>query len=211
MKKQFYTLLATTLLLVPIYGYAHTTEPHTPHILLASSTSAIASSTEEASFSVAPERTFTVCSQEAIEMRDTNIATSRSIYNTAMTNALTERKNREKAAVALKKEDAKKDALKVSVETYKAQAKSAQTSLTQARKVSWQTFDNDVKDCRELEKIEHLDTLASSTEEQVMPTARTMMMKKGGEDDVKETRMSESKSFKDTLKDKIESFKSLFN
>jgi hypothetical protein len=41
--------------------------------------------------------------------------------------------------------------------------------------------------------------------------ARTMMMKKGTETEITETKTTDSKSFKDTLKDKLESIKSLFN
>jgi len=206
MKKQLLTASAVILFLFPMYGYAE--EIPTAVLGIASSTQEESATTTASS---TPLRTFTICSQEAIEVRDTSIASSRLTYNTAMSKALTERKNREKAAVAIIDEDDKKDAIKASVETYKHQAKGAQTALTQARKIAWQTFDNDVKKCRELEKTEQLDIVASTTEEQVAPAARTMMMKKGGEDDIKETKMSESKSFKDSLKDKIESFKSLFN
>jgi hypothetical protein len=152
-------------------------------------------------------RTFTICSQEAIEVRDTAIATSRLTYNISMSNALTERKNREKAAVALEDEGAKKEAIKASVETYKHQAKTAQTTLTQARKTAWQTFENDIKKCRELEDVEQV--LASSTDEH--PQMSKMMMKKSGEDEAKESKKEEAKSISDVIKVKLESLKSLFN
>lgn len=205
MKKQLYTLLATTLFLVPVYGYAHTVEPHTPHVSLVSSTVELdsASSTLEESASSTPERSFTVCSQEAIEARDTNIASSRSIYNTAMTNALTERKNREKAAVALKKEDAKKEALKVSVETYKAQAKAAQTTLTQARKVAWQEFDEAIQACRDIDTATNKETTVRTFD--ATPEPATLMRKSADGEEV------EQKTIKDTIKAQFESFKSLFN
>ena len=100
-----------------------------------------ASSTVEASSSAS---TLTECSQQAIEDRDTAIANSRTLYNNAMTKALTERKNREKAAIAMKTEEERKIAIKASVENYKNQAKAAQNALTQARKLAWQTFENDI-------------------------------------------------------------------
>ena len=100
-----------------------------------------ASSAVEASSSTS---TLTECSQQAIEDRDTAIANSRTLYNNAMTKALTERKNREKAAIAMKTEEERKIAIKASVENYKNQAKAAQNALTQARKLAWQTFENDI-------------------------------------------------------------------
>jgi DNA repair ATPase RecN len=205
MKKQLLTLTATLLFAFPLYGFAEE---------LPSTALGVASTTknEEASSTDAtPVKTFTTCSQEAIEARDTKIATSRIAYNTAMSNALTERKNREKAAVAIADEDDKKDAIKASVDTYKHQAKAAQATLTQARKLAWQTFDNDIKACRDLEQITEDTTATLKSDNEQAPTARTMMMKKGAETEITETKPVESKSFKDTIKDKFESIKSLFN
>lgn len=204
MKKQLLTLTATLLFAFPIYGFAE--DVPSAVLGIASTTKVTASSSEDA-----PVNTFTACSQEAIEARDTMIASSRIAYNTAMANALTERKNREKAAVAILDEDDKKEAIKASVDTYKHQAKAAQTTLTQARKVAWQTFDNDIKACRDLEQNPEESAATSKTNDEQAPVAKTMMMKKGGEVEPVEVKSSESKSFKDTLKDKLESIKSLFN
>jgi NADH dehydrogenase/NADH:ubiquinone oxidoreductase subunit G len=155
----------------------------------------------------APENAFTTCSQEAIEARDTSIASSRLIYNTAMNTALTERKNREKVAVTIEEEGAKKDAIKASVETYKQQTKQAQTALVAARKLAWQTFENDIKKCREL----GTETTQIIKEDEQQPAQSRTMKKTQDDDTVKELRKDESKSIGDMIKVKFESLKSLFN
>ncbi len=94
---------------------------------------------------------FTLCSQQAIEERDTRIAASRTLYNQAMNNALQERKRNEKLAVAIKQDDEKKSAIKKSVESYKTLAKSAQSSLTSARKEAWKNFEDNLEACRTLQ------------------------------------------------------------
>ena len=200
MKKQIVTLGAGILFLLPLYGYAE----ETPSAILSSASSTKELKDESAS-STTLLKTFTTCSQEAIEARDTSIASSRLTYNNAMTSALLERKNSEKAAVALKTDDAKKDALKLSVETYKKEAKVAQTTLTQARKLTWQTFDNDIKKCRELEDVE-----TASKSEEVQPaliSEPATFSRKMEKSENKE----EVKTIKETIKAQFESFKSLFN
>ena len=101
--------------------------------------------------STSPVKNFTLCSQQAIETRDTKIASSRSIYNIAMTTALTDRKNKEKAAVAVKVDDDRKAAIKVSVDTYKSLTRAAQNALTSSRKTVWQDFETDIKKCHEIQ------------------------------------------------------------
>lgn len=202
MKKHLLTIAAGFLFALPLYGYAE----ELPQTVLG-----VATSTKEEATTTISIKTFTACSQEAIEARDTKIAASRLTYNTAMANALTERKNREKAAVAILDEDDKKDAIKASIETYKHQAKTAQATLTQARKLAWQTFDNDIKACRDLEQETDDASQVTKAEEEQVPAARTMMMKKGSETETADTKAVESKSFKETIKDKFESIKSLFN
>ncbi|MEN9880895.1 MAG: hypothetical protein RLZZ308_78 [Candidatus Parcubacteria bacterium] len=133
--KQLLTL-TLGLLLVPIFAFAENTTQ--TEISEASSTTPVTTTS-----------TFTSCSQEAIEERDTKLGQARNIYNTAMNAALLERKNTEKAAIALDTEKEKKEAIKDSVETYKTKTKQAQTNLTQARKNIWLSFENTVKDCRE--------------------------------------------------------------
>lgn len=191
MKKQLLTLSLSILACFPLYGYAEEVVT-----LTATTTKEI---TESTTTDVTPTKLFTLCSQEAIEKRDTRIAVTRSIYNTAMTSALNERKNKEKAAVALGDEGDKKSALKVSVETYKSQAKSAQSALTQARKIAWQTFENDIKKCRETQTEEEalLDIKESDA------TQGSTSMKKLEEPEVK--------GIKETIKAQLESFRSLFN
>lgn len=164
MKKQLLRILLPSLMLLPFYVHAEEasstiTNPvkDTKEIVVTST-----SSTPEGP---APSD-FTLCSQEAIELRDTSIASSRSIYNIAMANALKERKNKEKAAVAITNQDEKKDAIKVSVNTYKNAVKNAQNNLTQARKAAWAAFENDIKKCHEMEEV-------SKSEEEGVPTGST--------------------------------------
>jgi hypothetical protein len=133
---------------------------------------------------------FTECSQNAIEVRDTKLSTSRSTYNTAMTQALNERKNREKLAVAVSGEQPKKNAMKTSVETYKNQAKAAQNNLVQARKEAWQTFEDDIKKCRELHENNESTQIS---EEGVSETS---------------SKKEEGKGIRETI---LDSIKSLFN
>ena len=206
MKKNFIILLSGIAFFIPLYGYAE-------EIPTKLATSTITITAEEGTFSTTtasttPVRTFTLCSQEAIEARDTKIASSRLIYNTAMANALTDRKNKEKAAVAIVDESAKKSAIKTSVESYKNHTKGAQTLLVQARKIAWQTFENDVKECREIKSEENLVSqetyLIDSTSEQ------TPMMRKA-EKSVEKGEEKETKTIKETLKSQFENFKSLFN
>ena len=94
-----------------------------------------------------PNQIFTVCTQIAIEKRDTSIQNVKNTYNAAMTTALSARKEAEKAAVALTDVEAKKTATKAAVEAYKSTAKSTQTTLAQSRKDIWASFETDKKAC----------------------------------------------------------------
>lgn len=185
MKKISINIALLAAILVPSFAYAD-------ELAVITSTS----SSVEIMASTTQVMTFTTCSQEAIEKRDTSIAASRSAYNVTMTNALNERKNREKAAIALTVESEKKDAIKNSVDAYKNQVRVAQNTLTQLRKVAWQDFEDDIKECRTLE------TTAEATSTEEKPLGRAMMMK------VEE---AENKTIKETIKGKIETFFSLFN
>lgn len=153
-------------------------------------------------------QSFTLCSQEAIETRDSSIASSRSIYNTAMANVLVERKNKEKTAVAIKEENKKKNAIKLSAENYKHQAKIAQTLVTQARKDAWETFEENLKTCREEERL-HLE-LGAQTSSSTNDKIDTIDTKEKKIDSI-ESKGEEVKSLRDTLKTKLENLKSLFN
>lgn len=206
MKKHILTLGAGVLFLLPLYGYAE----ELPLKLAVSATTTLSeelvASTSTASST--PARTFTLCSQEAIEVRDTKIATSRTTYNTAMANALTERKNREKAAVAISDEGDKKDAIKASVETYKNQSKAAQTVLVAARKIAWQTFESDIKKCHEAQD-EEVISQAAVAEPAVMSEPAPAMRKI--EKTVEKVEEKENKTIKETIKAQFENLKSLFN
>ena len=195
MKKQLFHISAGLLLLSPLSLFAEDVKVPAPTIIIqeSSTTEDVASSTEASS----TRQTFTECSQQAIEDRDTTIASSRAIYNTSMSKSLTERKNREKAAVAVKNEDDKKTAIKASVETYKNQAKSAQNTLTHARKLAWSTFENDIEKCRELKSEE------VNKESEISFSSATATLKK--------VEIQETRSLGDTIKAQFENLKSLFN
>lgn len=130
---------------------------------------------------------FTLCSQQAIEERDTKIAASRTIYNQAMNTALQERKHNEKLAVAIKQDDDKKAAIKKSVESYKTLVKNAQTTLTAARKEAWKGFEEDLEGCRTLQNTK-------TTEE--------------GAQEEGESSIRKEETIKDTI---LNTIKSLFN
>lgn len=193
MKKQLLHISLGLLLLSPFSLFAEEVALFVPKINSkeSSSTEEIASSTNAVSI----RQTFTECSQQAIEDRDTKIASSRALYNGGMSKSLTERKNREKVSVAIKNEDDKKMAIKASIEAYKNQAKAAQNTLTQARKLAWSTFENDVEKCHELENL-NLSTETPSGSP--APSLRKVEEK-------------ESKSIGNTIKAQFETLKSLFN
>jgi hypothetical protein len=199
MKKQLFTATIGLLLVLPLYGHADEHSTTTPKAKDSSLKEIVTNDdTDSLATSTVQVKSFTLCSQEAIEKRDTKIATSRAIYNTAMTSALTERKNKEKAAVAILDADDKKDAIRLSAETYKNQAKSAQATLTSARKTTWEDFEDDIALCREIEK-------EVTIQEKEPKDLRTV------ESSLKKSEELESKTIKETIKAGIESFKSLFN
>lgn len=189
MKKQLLLASIGYILLIPFYTHAEET-------FSLEATSTIVESTQETEdedvLASSTPKNFTTCSQEAIEVRDTSIATSRTIYNSAMTDALKDRKNKEKAAMAITNENKKKDAIKVSVNTYKNLVKNAQNNLTEAREEAWKTFEEDIEACRELEKEE----VASN---------------EGALDAYTEPAEGEPKTIKETIKEQFEALRSLFN
>ena len=201
-------------LLTPLYGYAEgvsTTTVPTPDATEVSSTTE-ATSTEALSPIDVAARNFTLCSQEAIENRDTKIATSRSIYNTAMANALTERKNKEKAAVAMTSETKKKNAIKASVETYKNMVKVAQNNLTESRKIAWQDFEDDLTSCRDIqaEELAVQEELASPRVTEITEEGDTGMPLQEARQE-KRSIPEEGNTLKETIKAGFDSLKSLFN
>ncbi len=213
MKKHLFTLGAGIFFLLPLHGYAE--ELPMKLAIVATTTLSREVVTGTTTASTTPVRTFTLCSQEAIETRDTRIASSRATYNIAMANALTERKNREKAAVAIIDDGDKKDAIKVSVDTYKSQAKAAQVVLVQARKVAWQSFENDIKKCHDAqsgEVMKQADSEPALMSEPATPAPSSMKkIEKALEKTVEKTEEKESKSIKETIKAQFENLKSLFN
>ncbi len=203
MKKKILTISLGIIAYLPFYSYAE----EFPSLPIATSTKiTVAENSSTSTMSETPTWSLTLCSQEAIETRDTSIASSRAIYNTAMTNALTERKNKEKISVAAKNEDLRKETLKLSVEAYKHQTKAAQTTLTLARKVAWQTFDTTIQKCRSLDEAMNAENSTYTNS----PTDKKIESR-AVKNEILEPKVDEVKSFRDTLKTQIENFKSLFN
>ncbi len=171
----------------------------------------IASTTDEMSTTTLAIMTkaqlFTSCSQDAIELRDTKLSQARTTYNNAMNALLLDRKNAEKAAVAIEDEKEKKTAVKDSVEKYKSDVKAIQSTLTQARKTIWQNFENDTKKCRTyLEKDD--DQVTKDEKALTKETAKKEAI------ETKEQKREEKKDDHDqkTVKESIiDSIKSLFN
>ncbi|MBP6888225.1 MAG: hypothetical protein KBC21_00835 [Candidatus Pacebacteria bacterium] len=172
-------------------------------------TTVATSTTSSSTIVVTKAQLFTSCSQDAIESRDTKLAQARGSYNTAMSNLLLERKNVEKAAVAIEDEKEKKTAIKESVEKYKTEVKTIQNTLTQSRKTIWQNFENDTRVCREF--------LEKTDEEKADEKAEKRAAKEIGKKEVseaKEIRKEEKKEENETksVKDSIfDSIKSLFS
>lgn len=201
MKKPFLQLSKVSislLFLIPVYGHA---QEASSSVIIDTETSAIVDASTTAS--TTPVQTFTECSQAAIETRDTKIASVRTIYNTAIAKALVTRKNSEKAAIALTDNDEKKDAIKLSVDTYKAQTKAAQTGLVTARKAVWQTFEDDIKKCRELLDDE-ATTVTAQKENKEMKAVPALRK-------IEKSDLQEQKTIGESIKAGIENLKSLFN
>ena len=201
MKKSLLNIPLTLLLVLPLYTHAEVAST-----TKTANTEERASSTEQTPKN-SPDQDFTLCQQQAIEARDTEIATSRSLYNTAMASALTDRKNKEKAAVAITDKDTKKTAIKTSVDTYKNLVKKAQNDLTDARKVAWQTFEDNIEKCHEIQDSATQDTVSSeqtptsATKEQIVPIGTSFKKEN------KESSSDEGSSFKNVFK----ALKSLFD
>jgi hypothetical protein len=188
MKKYLLQVSIGFLLLLPLYASAETASS-------SNATTTVTSVETDVDTSTSTEKSFTLCSQDAIEKRDTGIASSRALYNIAMTNALKDRKNKEKAAVAIASESKKKDAIKFSVNTYKNLVKTAQNNLTDAREQAWKDFENDIASCRAAEDV------ANTIQDEADTANAPALIKVEGE----------TKTIKDTIKEQFDAFKSLFN
>lgn len=214
MNKKLLHITLSLSLLIPLVTYAEDSNSVTPPSKNQTSQQVIAITKEikdkddvkgeqneatTTASSTAPIKSFTLCSQQAIENRDTKIATSRSIYNAAMTAALTERKNKEKSAVAIADSDDQKAAIKAAVDAYKTMTKNAQNTLVASRKTVWQNFESDIKACHELQD-EEISTEKSEKAIKEVSSEPTVMKKL---DDSAETK---------TIKESIfNTIRSLFN
>jgi DNA repair ATPase RecN len=199
MKKHILSIPFSLLLVIPLYTHAESASS-----TQATSTKETASTTEMTD-SYSSDQEFTLCQQQAIETRDTRISTSRSLYNTAMTGALTDRKNKEKSAIALSDKDTKKNAIKTSAETYKNLVKKAQNDLTDARKVAWQSFEDDIQACRDTQAVSTEEASQVVAEPAITETKTNPSFAKKRE--LKEVSSDEGTSFKNVFR----ALKSLFD
>lgn len=183
-KKNIITSFALALAFLPLYAGAET----------ASTTSVSAPATEA--------QVFTACSQASIEIRDNAIGVARTAYNSAMSVALTARKEAEKGAVALADASEKKEAIRVAVEEYKKAITSAQEGLTTARKEAWGAFEANTNNCRDISKEARREAADEKKVE-----LRSMQTEQ--QEDVEELK-PETKSFRESFFDQLESIKNFF-
>lgn len=186
-KKNIITSVAFGLALLPFYAGAQS--------VATTSLSVSAQPATEA-------QVFTACSQASIEIRDNAIGAARTTYNTAMSAALSARKDAEKEAVAITDASDKKDAIQAAVEEYKKAVTSAQEDLTKARKEVWNSFEANTNNCRETSKETRKNsTIEKKAEQQTMQTEQKTKV-----EEVK----TETKSFRESFMDQLESLKNFF-
>jgi hypothetical protein len=180
-----------------------------PFFASAQATGTVASSIEATGTPATQAQIFTACSQSAIDIRDSSIASARTTYNNSMTLALDARKESEKKAIAITDNGGKKEAIINTVNEYKKAVTQAQDALTQARKDAWDAFETNTQNCRD----PHND--ASGTKPQAATfkasnkaSLRTLQAtdQASSSDEVK----TEVKSLGDTIKAQIDSIKRFF-
>lgn len=185
-KENLLTTIAIGIALLPFYASAESLASTTPSVPVQQATEA---------------QVFTACSQAAIEVRDNSIGSARTTYNLAMSEALNSRKDAEKNAVALDDEDERKDAIRAAVEDYKKAVTSAQDGLTKARKEAWSSFETNANKCRDVSK----DTRKGAADKRSELRALQATEKTDGEEVKVET-----KSFRESLLEQLESLKNFF-
>lgn len=104
--------------------------------------------------------TFTSCSQEAVETRDTAISVARQAYNDTMKKALDSRKEGLKVALLFEETDAQSEAKKVIYDNYKVAQQKSQSTYSTTREAAWAMFDADMKACRDARKVANEKALA---------------------------------------------------
>lgn len=88
-----------------------------------------------------------VCAQTAVEKRDTALITTVNAYNTAITKALTVRKDAVKAAFDLPTSKEIEAARRAANKTFAESTKTAAASVKTSRTATWATFATDMKAC----------------------------------------------------------------
>lgn len=164
--------------------------------------SAEVTATTTATTTVSTSQNFTVCQQGAIEKRDTSLGTSRTTYNTSMTQALDARKNAEKAAVAITDPTAKITAVRAAADAYKKAVTAAQETLTKSRKDILATFELDTKGCRQTKKDERTTVVSEKKAE-----IKTLQAERKVEVEVKK---SEIQAIRESFRSRIDALRSFF-
>lgn len=95
---------------------------------------------------------FTMCQQDAVEIRDSAIGVARTAYSEAMNKALDYRKGAVKLALELESEEDQNDAKKKVADEYRILVKKAQDDVTRARTEAWDMFEDNMERCREAKK-----------------------------------------------------------
>lgn len=188
-KNNIITSLALCFALLPLYAGAQS-GPATSVPVSAQS----ATATEA--------QVFTACSQASIEVRDNAIGAARNAYNVAMATALSSRKDAEKRAVALDDAGDKKEAIRVAVEEYKKSVTTAQEKLTKERKEAWSAFETNTNKCRDISK-----EARSGAANEKKTELRTMQAEQ--KENVEELK-SETKSFRESFLDQLDSIRNFF-
>lgn len=165
--------------------------------------SAEVNATTTATTTVSTSQNFTVCQQASIEKRDTSLNVARTAYNTSMSQALSARKDAEKAAVAITDPTAKVTAIRSAVDAYKNSVTTAQETLTKSRKEILATFELDTKNCRQTKKEERTAIISEKKAE-----IKTLQAERKAEVEVKK---AEIKTIRETFRSKIDALRSFFS
>lgn len=214
MKKYTLTGTISLLFLLPLLVSAETTATSSASTTPSGVTPSTTATTTVSTSTI--NSAFTKCQQTAIEKRDASIASARNAYNQTMSQALAVRTAGEKSLVEVTNTEEKKVALKKVVEAYRTSAKTAQATLTSARKATWATFEEDTKACRDSKNAARakLERMKKEIREE-RKDDRKEIKKEDKEDkedrkDSREERKEENATTRESLKDMVKSLQEKF-
>jgi hypothetical protein len=87
------------------------------------------------------------CASNAVEKRETSIISAHDSMNTSIKNALIARKDSLKTAWSNNDKTAREASKKLAWSSFKTAGQSAHNTMREARKLSWNTFNTDMKAC----------------------------------------------------------------